>query len=165
MQEVTQIAVYGTLKRGYSNHLKFCRDAVKIEPIMLCGKLYDLPAGFPALQVPEESILARRSDSIITDAQTQQEISKGKLEFRIHDGWNQVFGELVTFGDPEVEMRATDRLEGVAVGFYDRVLVPAQKEDDTVIAAWVYIMHELPARARFLPTGIWPPNVTFGSNG
>ncbi len=165
MREITQIAVYGTLKSQYGNHRRFCGNAVKIEPVMLCGKLYDLPAGFPALQVPKESIIAHWSEDILADAQAQQKASKGKLEFSICEGWHRVFGELITFANPERDLPPIDRLEGVAVGFYDRVLVPAQKEDGTVVAAWVYIMHELPARARFLPTGIWPPNVAFGSNG
>ncbi len=165
MREVISLAVYGTLKSQYGNHRRFCGNAIKIEPVMLCGKLYNLPAGFPALQVPKENILAHRSNSIIADAQAQQEISKGKVEFSICEGWHRVFGELITFANPERDLPPIDRLEGVAIGFYDRVLVPAQKEYGTVISAWVYIMHKLPAGAQFLPTGIWPPNVAFGSNG
>ena len=47
--EVTHILVYGTLLRGEANHARFCADAVTIEPASTRGRLYHLPAGFPAM--------------------------------------------------------------------------------------------------------------------
>jgi hypothetical protein len=52
------IFVYGTLKRGYANHDRFCHNAIDIQPATVLGRLYDLGA-YPALEVPDESILAR----------------------------------------------------------------------------------------------------------
>lgn len=53
-----RLFVYGTLKRGYGNHQRYCSSAVSIEPARVWGRLYHLSAGFPALEVPEESVLA-----------------------------------------------------------------------------------------------------------
>ncbi len=50
--------VYGTLKRGFWNHDRFCRNAIDIRPATTWGRLYLLPASYPALEVPESSILA-----------------------------------------------------------------------------------------------------------
>ena len=47
--DVTRVFVYGTLLRGGANHTRFCNDALAIEPASTQGRLYDLPAGFPAM--------------------------------------------------------------------------------------------------------------------
>ncbi|OQA89179.1 MAG: Gamma-L-glutamyl-butirosin B gamma-glutamyl cyclotransferase [bacterium ADurb.Bin236] len=46
---IRHIFVYGTLMRGMSNHDRFCRDALNIEPAVTTGRLYHLPYGFPAM--------------------------------------------------------------------------------------------------------------------
>ncbi len=56
---ILRLFVYGTLKRGYWNHQRFCTQARSIEPAVVWGRLYHLNAGFPALEVPEGLILAR----------------------------------------------------------------------------------------------------------
>jgi hypothetical protein len=58
-QQLLRLFVYGTLKRGYWNHQRFCAQALCIEPAVVWGRLYHLYAGFPALEVPEGLILAR----------------------------------------------------------------------------------------------------------
>lgn len=52
-----RLFVYGTLKKGFWNFDRFCTRAISIEPATTWGRLYHLPAGFPALEVPESSIL------------------------------------------------------------------------------------------------------------
>ena len=47
--QVTHVFVYGTLRQGAANHDWFCGDALTIEPGSTTGRLYDLPAGFPAM--------------------------------------------------------------------------------------------------------------------
>lgn len=58
-EAILRLFVYGTLKRGYWNHQRFCAQARSIEPAVVWGRLYHLHAGFPALEVPEGLILAR----------------------------------------------------------------------------------------------------------
>ena len=35
--------------RGQANHARFCANALTIEPAVTAGRLYHLPAGFPAM--------------------------------------------------------------------------------------------------------------------
>ncbi|OGV54632.1 MAG: hypothetical protein A2017_20435 [Lentisphaerae bacterium GWF2_44_16] len=156
MYDIT-ILCYGTLMRKQSNH-RFCKRAVKIESAIVCGKLYQLPPGFPALQVPDKAVLWTGSKDVFADAQEQyNQNSEKDFEFKIHEGWSVVHGELVTFADPESSVPPIDKLEGRPF-FYDRVLVPAKREDGSIIAAWAYTMDKIPFGASPLPNGIWPEN-------
>ena len=133
----TLLFTYGTLMNGHPNH-HYCRNAISIEKATVCGKLYQLSAGYPALQLPEKSILSEYSN----------------VNFKIYEGWDTVHGELITFADPS-EIKPIDRLEGVP-HYYQRVLVPVQKSDGQVIAAWVYTMDDINFSAQYLPDGTWP---------
>jgi len=149
------IFAYGTLMRRQANH-RFCKRAKSIEEAVVCGKLYQLPPGYPALQVPDESVLMTGTKDVFADAQDQyRENNDMDFEFKIYDGWSPVHGELVTFSDPERDVIPIDKLEGVPF-YYDRVLVPAKKADGRIIAAFVYTMDEIHFTARYLPDGVWP---------
>ena len=150
----TLLFTYGTLMRQYANH-HYCRNAISIEPAKVCGKLYQLSAGYPALQVPNESILRTGIADAFDSVRVQfQENTNMNFEFQINKGWDTVHGELVTFNNPD-EISPIDRLEGTPF-FYDRVLIPARKADGSIIAVWAYVMHEIPKLAQYLPNGIWP---------
>jgi gamma-glutamylcyclotransferase (GGCT)/AIG2-like uncharacterized protein YtfP len=126
--------VYGTLQSEQSNS-HYCRNAINIEPAVVCGKLYQLPPGYPALQVPNDSIvLAGIKDTFEAAEEQYKENDDMDFEFKVHDGWDTVHGELITFNDPERDIPPIDRLEGTPF-YYDRVLVPVQKADGTIIAA------------------------------
>jgi gamma-glutamylcyclotransferase (GGCT)/AIG2-like uncharacterized protein YtfP len=143
--------------RKQKNH-HFCRRAKSIEDAVVCGKMYMLPPGYPALLVPVESILWRGTKDVFADAQNQyMENDSADNDFKIHDGWDTVHGELVTFPDPERDVVPIDILEGRPF-FYERVLVPVKKADESVVAAYVYMMDEMHFSARYLPDGIWPEN-------
>ena len=49
--KTVKIFVYGTLKKGYRNHDRYCGNAICIEPATVNGKLYDTGWGFPAMQL------------------------------------------------------------------------------------------------------------------
>jgi gamma-glutamylcyclotransferase (GGCT)/AIG2-like uncharacterized protein YtfP len=53
-----RLLVYGTLKRGFWNHDRFCRGVLAVEDAIVRGRLFETPSGNPILQVPEEDILA-----------------------------------------------------------------------------------------------------------
>ena len=147
---------YGTLQSGHANS-HYCQNAINIEKAAVCGKLYQLSAGYPALQIPTENIILAGIEDAFKSAQEQCRENKHKnYEFKVHDDWDLVHGELVTFSDP-AEIQPIDRLEGTPF-YYDRVLVPVQKTDGKIISAWIYIMHEIPKSSRYLPNGIWPEN-------
>jgi len=149
------IFVYGSLMSKQFNH-RFCKRAKSIEEAIICGKLYHLPPGYPALQVPDESVLMTGTKEVFADAQDQyRENNDMDFEFKIYDGWGAVHGELVTFSDPERDIPDIDKLEGIPF-YYDRVLVPAKKADGSIIAAYVYTMDNIHISARYLPNGVWP---------
>ena len=153
--QLLRLFVYGTLKRGYWNHQRFCAQARSIEPAVVWGKLYHLHAGFPALEVPEGLILARGSADPLADARRQQEIGTPRFGRPTGD-WDLIHGELVTFTDPQRDLPPIDRLEGFRPGghsMYQRVMV-AVLCGRTSIPAWIYWMPCVENGTR-LDSGVW----------
>lgn len=141
-----RLFVYGTLKRGYWNHNRYCSDATAIEPAAVQGRLYELPSGIPVLEVPDESIIAVGSTDIRTDALTQ---SAGELDGWTHaecgGSWRWIEGEVITFPDPRRTIPPIDRLEGFdpsGVSIYRRVLVLASLADGRHTPVWCYVSSE-----------------------
>lgn len=140
-----RLFVYGTLKRGYWNHDRLCRDRVSIAEATVRGQLYELPSGIPALAVEDEDVLAQGTGDPLADAVTQREIDAGisvKTGHRIGDVPRLVRGELVTFDDPARHIPPIDRLEGFFPGrssLYVRVLVPVVTSSEDIVAAWCYV--------------------------
>ena len=140
-ETILRLFVYGTLKRGYWNHQRFCAQARSIEPAVVWGRLYHLHAGFPALEVPEGLILARATADPLADARRQQEIDIPRFGRPTGD-WDLIHGELVTFTDPQRDLPPIDRLEGFRPcghSMYQRVMVAAECRNAS-IAAWIYRM-------------------------
>lgn len=151
---VFRLFVYGTLKRGFSNHDRFCGDALSVEEAAACGDLYDLPFGFPAVVVPAESIQAVGTTDYVFDAAKQHRLDESG-QFTVFEG-PQVYGEVFTFDDPEDRLPELDYLEGFdpeGQSLYRRILLPV-KTAGTVALAWAYAI-EKPA-GTLLPAGRWP---------
>jgi len=135
-----RLFVYGTLKCGYWNHDTYCRFAVSVEEATVRGRLYELPSGIPALEVPNEDNLAVGTDDPVADTQTQESISVPRLSCGL-SGWHAIHGEIITFSNPELCVPPIDRLESFRPGrlsMYVRVLVPAMTASAHAIAAWCY---------------------------
>ena len=72
--------------------------------------------------------------------------------------WGTVYGELITFEDPESRLPAIDRLEGFRPGgrsLYRRVLVPAIVKGASELA-WVYTVEATGIKGRRIESGSWP---------
>lgn len=159
---VITLFVYGTLKSGFPNHDRFCRNAIDIQPATVWGRLYDLGA-YPALEVPEESILAHGTADPHADAATQARLTADMAVHAVDTqpagDWDLVYGELITFPNPALDLPPLDRLEGyrsVADSFYRRVLVPVQTSGDLPFPAWLYVAaHCLSAREIPRRTSLW----------
>ncbi len=169
-----RLFVYGTLKRGWWNHDRFCGGYTSLREAEVLGRLYHLPAGYPMLRVPEETVLAEGSGAVRTDLALQHRLDRvlglhpdlgGPIA--LPQAWGPIRGELMTFDDPAERLRAIDRLEGFVPGgpsLYRRVLVPALSEGDAnPIAAWAYVWpgaanegDALERLAGYLPGGRWP---------
>jgi len=134
---ILRLFVYGTLKRGYWNHGRFCRGVLNIQEARVRGQLYEMFSGIPVPQVPYEDILAHGTADPLTDVATQVRLAAETHAPRPNLAVPQVdatvapcgpvFGELLTFDDPESRLPAIDRLEGfhpVGPSRYSRVLVP-----------------------------------------
>ena len=146
--------VYGTLKRGYSNHDAYCRGVLRVEDALVRGCLYIRPDRIPFLEVPERDILATGTADAVTDAAAQQRLAR-QVEPRFaaegpsgRPTGNRgiVKGELLVFDDPEIRLPAIDRLEGFHPGgrsLYSRVLVPMRVRDAFTVA-WTYAVETKP---------------------
>jgi gamma-glutamylcyclotransferase (GGCT)/AIG2-like uncharacterized protein YtfP len=150
------IFVYGTLKRGQRNHQRFCRGALAAREATVRGRLYDLPLGFPALVVPEEDVQATGTGEYLSDAKARSHAHTAPKE--VSPAWDAVYGELLTFDDPEKRLPDLDALEGFRPGeegFYRRILVPATlAQTGEAVPAWTYAVES--ASGVYLPGGRWP---------
>ena len=163
-----RLFVYGTLKRGFWNHDRFCRGVLAVEEGMVRGRLFETPSGIPALQVPEEDILAVGTTNPLADVATQAHVTAcmsnpeptpDRLPKKVTGApWGPVYGEILTFDDPVIRLPAIDRLEGFHPGgpcLYRRVLVSAQA-NGTELPVWLYV-GEVTSNRSFkpLPSGKW----------
>ena len=150
-----QVFVYGTLKRGGRYHASYCRGGVMTGEARVEGLLYDLPQGYPALVVPEASVLAVGTDDPLGDARAGAALDPSGLP---EPGPPAVHGELYTFDDPEERLPSLDELEDFLPGDpsspYRRVLVPVRPDGGGVTLAWAYAVRS-PQGTR-LPGGRWP---------
>lgn len=133
---------------------------LRIEEATIRGRIYDLPAGYPALTIPEEDVQATGTANYLADAETQQRLNEERSvkAAEASGEWNTVFGELLTFDDPEERFPALDGLEGFYPGgssLYRRVLAPIKlRESNETVLAWVYVFAE--PSGEYLPEGSWP---------
>ncbi|MEM9157583.1 MAG: gamma-glutamylcyclotransferase [Verrucomicrobiota bacterium] len=63
------IFVYGTLRSEHPEHQRFCSNTLSIQKAELSGELYQLPEGYPILQISPSQILAHASPDPISDWQ------------------------------------------------------------------------------------------------
>lgn len=145
--------VYGTLKSGFPAHEHFFGGDANIEEAMVRGALFDLPAGYPALAVPGEDILATGTADVVSDAGKQ--LGRIAVRRKSPASGETVHGEAVRFGYPEWRLPALDAFEGFepeGASLHARVLIPAWRPSGEAFPAWAYVT---PSGAR-LPEGIWP---------
>jgi len=164
---ILRLFVYGTLKRGCWNHERFCRGVLSVEEAVVRGRLYELPSGIPVLEVPEADVLAHGTADPLADVATQ---ARPAAEFAARAAhpelgendvpsgrWGSVYGELLTFDDPETRLPAIDHLEGFlpdGPSLYRRVLVPVHISRQ-LYPAWMYAGRPRSWGWRHLQSGTW----------
>ena len=163
-----RLFVYGTLKRGFWNHDRFCRGVVTVEDALVRGRLFETSSGIPVLQVPEEDILAVGTTDPLADVATQAHVTARMSSPEPTPDrppkkgtgapWGDVYGELLTFDDPETRLPAIDRLEGFHPGgscLYRRVLVTV-RTDGAELPVWLYVVGDRwTGSFKELTGGIW----------
>lgn len=152
-----RLFVYGTLKQGFRNH-HYCQSGEFAGNAFLPGKLYDLPAGYPALTIMDKQILAEASENLFDDIKLQSLLEKHlKQEDKFPSASQKVYGELYEFSAPATEMKEIDYLEGFDPkgardeNFYSRVLLPVDTGKIKTLA-WTYVMNE-PVEGELLSAG------------
>ena len=142
------IAAYGSLKKGFWNHERFCKGVLSVQPITIIGRLYQFSSGIPIIEVPEAHILAHGTADPLADVATQRRFTEKLAQH--HDllaqdapvgDWGRVSGELLTFPDPESRLPAIDRLEGfnpVGPCLYHRVLIQVHV-NNVLVPSWLYV--------------------------
>ena len=129
--EVTHILVYGTLLRGEANHARFCADALTVEPASTRGRLYHLPAGFPAMVEDAEG-------AVYGEAMTFPEIEAALAKVDLLEGYRP--------GRPEHSL------------YLRRVQPVTLLRSGEAVAAYCYIWRgPLPRGAVLIPSGRWVP--------
>lgn len=165
-----RLFVYGTLKRGFWNHDRFCRGVVTVEDALVRGRLFETSSGIPVLEVPEEDILAVGTTNPFADVatclradthrQAQAHVTAGLFNPQStiinpqYEGapWGPVYGEVLTFdlpaprlrqaGDPENRLPAIDRLEGFHPGgpCLYRRVLVPVQVNGGEFSAWLYVV-------------------------
>ncbi len=115
--QLLRLFVYGTLKRGFWNHDRFCRGVLAVEDAVVRGRLFETSSGIPVLKVPEEDILAVGTTNPLADVATQAHVTArmsnpeptpDRLPNKGTGApWGPVYGELLTFDNPENRLPAT----------------------------------------------------------
>jgi gamma-glutamylcyclotransferase (GGCT)/AIG2-like uncharacterized protein YtfP len=137
-----RIFVYGTLKRGYHNHVRYCRGAASAEAASTPGRLYLLP---------QDAVTQRRvAAEWKATASNWSETPAGD--------WEQITGEVLTFNDPAARLPPLDALEDFhpdGASLYRRALVPIRV--GTIEPIWTYVAPDgqPPAEARRIGP-VWP---------
>jgi len=163
--QLLRLFVYGTLKRGYWNHDRFCRGVLDVQEAVVRGRLYEMPSGIPVLEVPETDILAHGTADPLADVATQARFAEYLAsilepvpESATAADWAPVYGKRLSFDDPEHRLPAIDRLEGFHPGgpsLYRRLLVPVWAAG-AVFPAWLYVVGDrCTGTFRKLSGGIW----------
>ncbi|MCB2156144.1 gamma-glutamylcyclotransferase [bacterium] len=143
-----RVAVYGTLRQGHSNHVRFCTGFSAVQEIEIRGRVGELRPGIPILSIPLRFNLADGTADATSDLQTQKEIAAtvdGSEEwterFEQAGNWNRIPGELFYFADASRRLPPLDGLEGFRPGrnsLYHRVLAPVMTEAG-IRVAWLYV--------------------------
>ena len=141
-----RLFVYGTLKRGFANHERFCASAVQIRTAQIRGRLFETPWGHPVVALPAGEILARGSADHELDGSRQRALAMEPAPPKHLPGQEKSFGwvqgELLDFSNPHGWLVALDHFEEfdpVGGGSrFERVLVLAYLDESISIPAWVY---------------------------
>ena len=155
----TEVFVYGTLLEGEANHEHYCKDVLSIDEATVIGALYRGP-GFPFLSIPQDNIIAEGSLALRSDVLKLCHYGDLDEGPRVHKGWQEVSGQVITFRDGTEALAALDKLEGFGgseeFNLYDRVLtsvwLPRQRK---YIKAWVYVMTDTPDESQRIESGDW----------
>ena len=158
-----RVFVYGTLKRGFSNHF-YCAGYRACRKAAVIGRLYGSDqVSYPYLAIPKETVLSEGSSDRGHDIRIHQSLRPDLKALlakapALLGPWSLIEGELFTFNDAAERLKHIDSLEGfdpTGRSHYRRVLVPAIV-DSRITPSWVYVIdpQDFP-EATPLPGPVW----------
>lgn len=156
-----RLFVYGTLRSGTRAHRRYCPNAIDSRPATVRGRLYQLSAGYPALELPPGNVLAVGTVDPLADARVQSEWNQSGVAHAmtaLEGDWDAVAGEVFSLPDPLRDLPPVDAFEEFLPGgpsLYERVLVWVEMGADRE-CAWLY-RKAGPIEGRRLESGRWFP--------
>jgi len=131
--EVQRVFVYGTLLQGGPNHARLCGDALTIQPAHTTGRLYQLPAGFPAMVEADAGV-------VYGEAMSFSDIGATLARLDLFEGYRPDRPELSLY------VRQVQQVTLLDTG--------------GTAAAYCYVWRgPLPAGAVLIPSGRWFPAI------
>ena len=158
MTTETRLFAYGTLKQGSPVHAQLCRGVLAVVPARLWGRLFELPAGYPALSLPGDRLIASATLSPVDDHHCLHAARVHLPDAGRRAGLRPVLGQLITLADFCTAWPPLDAWEEVhpdRPGLYRRVLVRVELDGGAATTAWSYSVPVLPTGSRELVTGEW----------
>lgn len=147
--------VYGSLRRGQPAHRRYCGAVRWVQAAGLWGRLYLLPTGYPALEIPPRAVLGTATGDPQRDAERARALEIAPQIRRPPGDWQWICGELLLLPDPGRALPAIDRYEDFdprRPGPYRRVLTWVSTAAGAA-AAWVYCAPRRPVLGRRLSGG------------
>ncbi len=149
MKSELRVFVYGTLKRGFSNHDLYCSGVLRVYPAWVRGKLFSLSSEVPVMRIPDEDILLKGSTSVAADIEAQdkfdsflrRKVNKSGLSCEAGD-WRKIRGELHIFDNPETRLPLLDSVEDFQPSqpsVYMRALIFINLPNGSQTTAWTYL--------------------------
>ena len=167
LTSATRLFAYGTLKRGSPIHAQLCRGVIAVEPARVWGRLFELPAGYPALALPDETVIAAATLSVLDDHHCLNTAPVRLPAPGARTGLRPVIGQLLTFADFRTAWPSLDAWEEAypdRPGLYRRVLVTVEVDGGAPTTAWTYAVPVLPSGSRELVTGEWAVSTQLPAN-
>jgi len=147
--------LYGTLRPGGERHDLVAPWLMEGVPARVWGRLYHVAAGYPALDVPRERVIAHGTTDSVADAALARDTEAACTDTVAGD-WGWVYGDVVMLAEPERSLPPIDDYEDFRPGtacLYDRVLIAAITDGGPRIA-WTYVKTPDPEDIP-LPGGRW----------
>lgn len=150
--------VYGTLRSDQPEHRSHGPISLSRSIAKVAGTLFELAEGYPILKVPHSRVILSASHDWLGDWKKATGTVSTISTNVVFAESSLVKGELVEIPLVPNALSKPDKWEGFNVdqtNVYQRVVIPAIKEDGALVPAWAYISTQIPKSAKSISKGFW----------